>query len=506
VNAWPAYRYTEQQTQCEECQGVIQAAIDSIGNETATELIIQTLITKCHSLNLTPEQEELCDSVSTTLVELFPKINKALESLAWDVPLAMCSTLLNKCNIPCCDAAHPHRPEQVHLALGRSTAEMVVSWVTLADTPVSSVYYGAGAIDSVANGTTSTYTMAGWVGRIHSVVLTGLKPGAKYTYFVGSPQGWSTQFSFTTLPFDPNTNKPTASFSAINFAVIGDMDFGNASDGTVSNLLSLVKKGEVHTIIHMGDISYADGYQKHWDVFMRKVEPIAAHVPYMTIPGNHEFWGNFTSYKSRFFMPGLLQGASGYSNSTCFYSFNVGPIHFIGFNTETEIDTADITQAQLNWLKQDLDKANANRKAQPWIVAYGHRPLYCTNNNKMNCESFAGLLRLKAETLFASAKVDLIMAGHQHDYERTYPLFMSKKIGSSYAQPLAPVYIVNGAAGNREGIRSNFIEPAPEYIAKRLSEAGYGILSLRPNYDLNWKFYANAGNVVRDEITITKKL
>lgn len=30
-----------------------------------------------------------------------------------------------------------------------------------------------------------------------------------------------------------------------------------------------------------GDISYADGYQLHWDMFMRKIEPIAAQVPYM---------------------------------------------------------------------------------------------------------------------------------------------------------------------------------------------------------------------------------
>lgn len=34
--------------------------------------------------------------------------------------------------------------------------------------------------------------------------------------------------------------------------------------------------------------SYADGYQPLWDSFMRKMESIAAFVPYMTTPGNHE--------------------------------------------------------------------------------------------------------------------------------------------------------------------------------------------------------------------------
>ena len=34
----------------------------------------------------------------------------------------------------------------------------------------------------------------------------------------------------------------------------------------------------------------------HWDVFMRKIEPIASRVPYMVSPGNHEVWFNFTAY------------------------------------------------------------------------------------------------------------------------------------------------------------------------------------------------------------------
>ena len=42
-----------------------------------------------------------------------------------------------------------------------------------------------------------------------------------------------------------------------------------------------------HLVMHIGDISYADGEQHHWDLFMRKIEPIASAVPYMTCRGNH---------------------------------------------------------------------------------------------------------------------------------------------------------------------------------------------------------------------------
>ncbi|PFX19149.1 Iron/zinc purple acid phosphatase-like protein [Stylophora pistillata] len=40
------------------------------------------------------------------------------------------------------------------------------------------------------------------------------------------------------------------------------------------------------------------------DDFMNQIQPIAAYVPYMTCPGNHEYAYNFSNYKNRFSMPG----------------------------------------------------------------------------------------------------------------------------------------------------------------------------------------------------------
>jgi acid phosphatase type 7 len=56
-------------------------------------------------------------------------------------------------------------------------------------------------------------------------------------------------------------------------------------------------------LLHCGDISYADGYQPGWDLFLQKVEPIAAKVPYMVTAGNHEEFFDFTAYRYRFQMP-----------------------------------------------------------------------------------------------------------------------------------------------------------------------------------------------------------
>jgi hypothetical protein len=69
---------------------------------------------------------------------------------------------------------------------------------------------------------------------------------------------------------------------------VGDMGYGETSDDTVATLTQLVEAGKVDFVLHDGDISYADGAQAHWDVFFRKIEPLAARVPWMVTPGNHE--------------------------------------------------------------------------------------------------------------------------------------------------------------------------------------------------------------------------
>lgn len=40
---------------------------------------------------------------------------------------------------------------------------------------------------------------------------------------------------------------------------------------------------------------------------------------------------------------------------------------------------------QLAWLRRDLQEANANRDQRPWVIAFGHRPMYCSNNDRDDC-------------------------------------------------------------------------------------------------------------------------
>jgi hypothetical protein len=40
---------------------------------------------------------------------------------------------------------------------------------------------------------------------------------------------------------------------------------------------------------------------------------------------------------------------------------------------------------QFDWLTSDLRTANQNRDKTPWIIAFGHRPMYCSNNDGDDC-------------------------------------------------------------------------------------------------------------------------
>jgi phosphodiesterase/alkaline phosphatase D-like protein len=46
-------------------------------------------------------------------------------------------------------------------------------------------------------------------------------------------------------------------------------------------MLAEARERPVDMVLHVGDLSYADGHYRHWDAFMTQIEPLASHMPYM---------------------------------------------------------------------------------------------------------------------------------------------------------------------------------------------------------------------------------
>lgn len=119
-----------------------------------------------------------------------------------------------------------------------------------------------------------------------------------------------------------------------------------------------------------------------------------------------------------------------------FYSFNMGPVHFIGFSTEVYFFLSYGLQlhiAQFEWLERDLIEATRPdaRAQRPWIITFGHRPMYCSNANVDKCTLDDNRVRVGLpnesqyglERLFYRYGVDVELFAHEHSYERLWPIF-----------------------------------------------------------------------------------
>lgn len=255
-------------------------------------------------------------------------------------------------------------------------------------------------------------------------------------------------------------------------------DLGLVNDESLPYLSKDVEKDMYDVILHVGDISY-DLYEentKRGSDFMNAIENVAARVPYLTVPGNHEEKDNFSHYDARFSMIGdrhdprydqpLAQRLNNH-----FWTADIGPVHLVMFSSEFYYYTNygwDQIERQFHFLEQDLKRANDNRSRRPWIIVMGHRPLYCLKIGDSSCDlkNFErpdirqGIhihndrrrpRQYGLEDLFHKYGVDILVYGHEHYYARLLPIYNKVIMNGTdnanpYYNPNGPVHITTGSA------------------------------------------------------------
>ena len=157
-------------------------------------------------------------------------------------------------------------------------------------------------------------------------------------------------------------------------------------------------------VLALGDLQYEDGsharFLESYDASWGRVKSITAPVP-----GNHEYRTAGAKGYYRYFGTSAGDPAKGY------HSFDIGRWHLVALNSNcAAVGGCGPGSAQETWLRDDL-AANRTRCA----LAYWHHPRFSSGLHGSD-----RTYRAFWQALY-EAGADLVLVGHDHDYERFAP-------------------------------------------------------------------------------------
>jgi hypothetical protein len=288
------------------------------------------------------------------------------------------------------------------------------------------------------------------------------------------------------------TKKPSE--TNFNFAAAGDWGCTDDTKNTVDNIAD--KNPEI--VLGLGDYSYVDSADCWFDI----IQPIDNTVDNaMKIAlGNHEV-EDLENYMDHF---GLTKE---------YYSFDFKNVHFIVLATEEEyLDMSnDKAKEQLAFVQSDLEKASSNPNID-WIIPFFHRIMYYDQCNNLVDEYDHNLVDVY-HPLFEKYGINLVLHGHAHTYERTYPLKFNSRDSE---QPIVTDEDPSNNYRSEDGLviatvgtgGAKFTETCliPELAAVQYASL-FGFLNVDVSSDgktLVGTFYDNNDGEIKDRFTITK--
>jgi hypothetical protein len=234
------------------------------------------------------------------------------------------------------------------------------------------------------------------------------------------------------------------------------------------------------TVFAVGDLAYPNGsdedfakcYQPTWGRFKDRTRPA---------PGNHEYHSDGASAYNRYF------GATAGDPERGYYSFDLGTWHILALNSEcAHVGGCDAASPEGKWLREDLAQHPAG-----CTLAYFHKPLFSSGGAHGN-----NLLMKPLWDALYHAGADLVINGHDHNYERFAPQDPDGK-----ADPKHGIREFVVGSGGKNSHRA--VGPAEPNSEVRNGDT-FGVLKLTlhaRSYD--WEFVPEAGKTFTDSGTGT---
>ncbi|HEX9035195.1 MAG TPA: metallophosphoesterase family protein [Streptosporangiaceae bacterium] len=341
-------------------------------------------------------------------------------------------------------------PGQLHVQFGAdATSEVAVSWATPAAVSRPRLRLGTGSagygLEVAAEERTYTEALTGETVWTYHARLERLSPDTQYVYEVlndgASPQGGM----FRTGPAGRSRGFRFTSFG--DQAIPAPVGLGlGPHTPNAGYIVPAVESLDPLFHLFNGDLCYAnvsDQPVATWASFFTNNSRSAANRPWMPSAGNHENEvGNgpqgYLSYQTRFELPD--NGSAEFRGN--WYAFTVGSVRVISLNNDdvcyqdggfsgyrrdhvpgyvaNSYDPYIVGYSsglQRQWLEVELAAAQASADID-WIVV-------CMHQVAMSSAHFNGAdlgIRQQWLPLFDKYGVDLVVAGHEHHFERTFPV------------------------------------------------------------------------------------
>ena len=255
--------------------------------------------------------------------------------------------------------------------------------------------------------------------------------------------------------------------------LVGAGDIADCADLSGAEATARLLERIPGTVVAIGDLAYPDGSKENFDCY----DKTWGRVKNRTRPavGNHEFHSKDAAFYFNYF------GNSAGDFRDGFYSYDLGAWHIISINSEcAEVSGCEPGSREEKWLREDL-------AAHPALctLAYFHKPRFSSGGAHGDDLSVKPIYQALYD-----ANADVILGGHDHDYERFAP------------------QDADGNADPKRGIREFVVGTGgkshrpfgdPHANSEVRNNEAYGVLKLMlhaKGYD--WQFVPEAGKAFTD--------
>lgn len=256
-------------------------------------------------------------------------------------------------------------------------------------------------------------------GRRGRAVLTGLQPDRTYPYTISLGQRTLAQHAF-------RTSKPAG--EPFSFIVFGDSGTGSRAQ---YRLAMQMTAADPDFVLHTGDLVYSGGERQNYkERFFSAYRELIRRVNFWPSLGNHDIaepdYG--APYLEVFDLP---ENGPPELPPERNYWFDYGTARIAVL--DSTLDEALLRDHVAPWLVKVLAESDAL-----WKFVVLHHPPYTAGGHAPSEKIQRTLV-----PVFETSDVDMVFTGHDHMYERTYPM----RAGEVAEDGDGVVYIISGAGG-----------------------------------------------------------